>query len=77
MDDFRVGSTPPCDAYHSEQKPADSNRRKATRPKKEVPEDEVLVSQSTGSALETEDDLGVQDYYTPADRIDEPESGGK
>ena len=73
MDDFRIGSTPPCDAYHNEQRPADSNRRKANRPKTGVAEHAVHVSQTTESDSETEDDLGVQDYYTPTDRKDEPE----
>ena len=73
MDDFRIGSTPPYDAYHNERRPADANRKKATRPKRGVPEDEVHVSQSTESVSETEDNLGVQDYYTPTDRTDEPE----
>ena len=73
MDDFRIGSTPPYDAYRNEQRRADSNRRKAKRPETGVAEDEVHVSQSTESDSETEDDLGVQDYYTPTDRKDEPE----
>jgi hypothetical protein len=73
MDDFRIGSTPPCDAYRNEQRPADSNRRKAKRPETGVAEDEVHVSQSTESDSETEDDLGVQDYYTPTDRKGEPD----
>ena len=74
MDDFRIGSTSPYDrVYHDEQRPADSDRKKAKRPKSDVPEDEVLLEQSTGSESETEDDLGVQDYYTPSDQTEEPE----
>jgi len=73
MDDFRIGSTPPYDPQHNEQRPADSKRKKVTRPKIRVPEHDVHVSQSTESDSETEDNLGVQDYYTPTDRTDEPE----
>jgi len=70
-DDFRIGSTSPY-AYADEQRPADSNRKKTRRPKSEVPEDEVLPDQSTTDP-ETEDNLGVEDYYTPSDRTEEPE----
>ena len=73
MDDFRISSTSPYDAHHAEQRPADSNRKKARRPKSGVPEDEVHVGQSIGSDSNTEDDFGVQDYYTPLDRTEEPE----
>jgi len=72
MDDFRIGSTSPYDAYHDAQRPADSNRKKARRPKGGVPEDDVHLDQSTASDSETEDNLGVQDYYTPSDRTEEP-----
>jgi hypothetical protein len=73
MDDFRIGSTSPYDPYHGEQQLADSNRKKARRPRSEVPEDEVLLEQSAASDSETEDNLGVQDYYTPSDRTEKPE----
>jgi hypothetical protein len=73
MNDFRIGSTAPYDAYPNEQRPAGSNRKKSQRPKSGVAEEDVHVSQSAEGDLETEDDLGVQDYYTPADRKDEPE----
>jgi hypothetical protein len=73
MDDFRIGSTAPYDANRNGQRLADANRKKAKHPKSVVPEDEVHVGQSTESDLETEDNLGVQDYYTPTDRRDEPE----
>ena len=73
MDDFRISSTSPYDASLNKQRPADSNRKKATRPKSGVPEDEIHLGQSTESDSETEDNLGVQDYYTPSDRTDEPE----
>ena len=74
VDDFRIGSASPYDRlYHDEQRPADSNRKRAKRPRSEVPEDEVLLEQSTAGDSETEDDLGVQDYYTPSDRTEEPE----
>lgn len=73
MDDFRVGSTQPYDARHNEQRPTDSNRRKARRPASGVPEDEVEVSQSTAGDSGAEDNLGVRDYYTPAVPADDPE----
>lgn len=71
MDDFRVGSTPPYDAYHDQQRPANSNRKKARRPRSAPPEDEVRLGPSAESDPETEDNLGVQDYYTPLDRTEE------
>jgi hypothetical protein len=73
MDDIRIGSTSPYDAYQDEQRPADSNRKKARRPKSKVPEDEVHLEQPSASDSETEDNLGVLDYYTPSDRTEEPE----
>jgi hypothetical protein len=76
MDDFRVGATPRYEAYRNEQRPADSNRKKAARPahpKNDDPEDEILVGQPAEIATESDEDLGVQDYYTPADRSGEPE----
>ena len=72
MEDFRIGSTPPYDPYHNEQRPVDSKRKKAPRPKVGVLKDDVHVSQSTESDSETADNLGAQDYYTPTDRTDEP-----
>jgi hypothetical protein len=60
MDDFRVGSISPYDAHHTEQRPADSNHKKASRPKNGVHEDEIYRGQSAESDSETEDDLGVQ-----------------
>jgi hypothetical protein len=71
MDDFRVGSTPPYDAHHDQQRPGNSNRKKARRSTSGTPEDEVHLGQSAESDPETEDNLGVQDYYTPSDRIEE------
>jgi len=73
MDGFPIGSTPPYDAFHHDQRPANSNRKKVKRPKSRVPEHDVDVSQSIKSESETGDNLGVQDYYTPTDRTDEPE----
>ncbi|MGA3096396.1 MAG: hypothetical protein ABSF25_08085 [Bryobacteraceae bacterium] len=73
MDDFRIDSTSPYDVYHGGQQLADSNRKKARRPRNEFPEDEVLLEQSGASDSETEDNLGVQDYYTPSDGTEEPE----
>ena len=73
MDDFRIGSTPRYDAYHGEEHPADLNRRKARRPRSELPVDEVLLEQPTASDSDPEDDLGVQDYYTPSGPTEEPE----
>ena len=72
MDDFRIGSTPPYDAYHNDRRLSDASRKKARRPKSGVPEDEIDLSQSAESDAETEGDLEVQDYYTPTDRKDEP-----
>jgi hypothetical protein len=73
MDDFRIDPTSPYDVYHGEHRLADSNRKKAGRPRSEFPEDEVLLEQSAANESETEDNLGVQDYYTPSDRTEEPE----
>jgi hypothetical protein len=73
MDDFRIGSTSRYEPFNGEEHPADLNRRKARRPKSEFPVDEVLLEQSTASDSDPEDDLGVQDYYTPSDRTEEPE----
>lgn len=73
MDDFRIGSTPPYDPYHNEQRPTDSKRKKVPRHKFGVPAVDVHVSQSTESDPETADNLGVQDYYTPTDRTDKSE----
>jgi hypothetical protein len=73
MDDFRIGSTPPYDPYHNEQRSADSKRKKAPPPKSSVPEDDVHISESPESDSEAENNLGVQDYYTPTDRKDERE----
>lgn len=72
MDDFRIGFPSPYDrAYPDEQRPADSNRKKARRPKSELPEDEVLLEHSSASDSEVEDDLGVQDFYTPSGGTEE------
>jgi hypothetical protein len=73
MDDFRVGSTPPYYAHRDQERPANSNRKQARRSKSGVPEDEFHPGESTESDLETEDNLGVQDYYTPSDRTEEPD----
>ncbi len=73
MDDFRIDSTSPYYVRHGDQQLADPNRKKARRPRNEFPEDEVLLEQSAASESETEDNLGVQDYYTPSDRTEEPE----
>lgn len=73
MDDFRIGPTSPYAPYRDGQPPADSNRKKARRPKSGVPEDEILLEQSSSTGAEAEDNLGVQDYYVPSDRTEEPE----
>ena len=72
MDDFRVGSTPPYYAHRDQERLADSNRKKARRSKSGFPEEKVHPGESTEGDPETADDLGVQDYYTPADRTEEP-----
>jgi hypothetical protein len=73
MDDFRVSSALPYDrAYQDQQRTGDSNRKKAKPPKSENPEDEVSLGESTASESETGDSLGVEDYYSPSDRTDEP-----
>ena len=72
MDDFRVVCTSPYDAHHNQQRPCNSNRKKARRSTSGTPEDEVHLGQSAESDPETEDSLGIQDYYMPSDRIEEP-----
>ncbi len=73
MDDFRIGPTSPYAPYRDGQPPADSNRKKARRPKSEVREDEILLEQFAAIDSEAEDNLGAQDYYVPSDRTEEPE----
>ena len=75
MEDFGIGSIPPYDPYHDEQRLLDSKHKKAPHPKKQAPkdEDEVDISQAAGSEEEADDNLGVKDYYTPADKPDDQE----
>ena len=72
MDDFRIGSTPPYDAYHDEHRPPDSNRRKPRHPNSDSQEDEVILQEPGASDSEAEDGLGVEDSYTPSDKSEDP-----
>ena len=76
MDDFRIGPAPPYAACHDAQRSADSNRKKAKRPKSEAPEEDLILEQSTPSDAETADNLGAEDYYTPSDGTEEPAGEG-
>jgi hypothetical protein len=53
---------------------ADEKRRKARRPKIETPEDDVILDQATTSDPAVEDNLGVNDYYAPSEKTDDPAS---
>ena len=73
MDDFGVGSISLCGAYYDERRRPDSNRKKGKRPNSQVPEDNTDFEQLTVGDSEPENNLGVEDYYTPLNRAEESE----
>ena len=68
MDDFRVGSTSPLDAYRDREQQGTRNR-KGKRRTAEAPEDEYV-----SAARQAEDaSEAAEDYYSPSERKEEAE----
>jgi len=67
MDDFRVGSTSPIDAYRDREQ-SDAKNRKGKRHKAEAPEDVYVASGQAEDAAESGDDT-----YSPSKGTEETE----
>lgn len=68
MDDFRVSSTSPLDAYLDREQSGARDRKRKRHTAEPSDEDHVSLSDQTENAGES-----VEDYYSPSEPNDDPE----